>query len=983
MSTPIRIVSWRADFIEALALHLADGLARDPTRLAASRVIFPHNRPARHLRAALAARPGLPRPCVLPRMQALDEFLRTLRQELSLRPLVRAGQLDRIGLLHGIVRSLGLAGGPLARLDASAREFFPWGARLAALLNELALHDAAPSAIHNLSGEVLPWAEALLGQLDRVAGAFDAALDERGWTTPGLDACWLARNLDAVEEHLAGQPVIFAGFHALAGSEEAVLRRLWERGDAQIFWHTDPALANGGSVAWPAREHGRWLARWRARAVLVQDAPEAATQVRRFYEGFDLHSQLSVLERELAGLPDTASTAVVLPDPAALVPVMHHLPEREDADVNISMGYPLARSSLAQLIETVLTLHENAEPTHMGGRFAWRDLIALVRNPLLRLLRVNEAGETPLRSAYQSFERHIRASGAWQDPRQWLLAYDADAFTASEDEVRALHEEVLSACCDGFRGLTTLRGAGQALDRLCGLLRRRGGDLWQRHLIDAECLLRLMQSVTPELCGSILADEKYDQPLVFLILRHLIKAERVSFEPEPLAGLQVLGMLETRLLRFRRLFVLDASEDTLPGSSAPDPLLPDPLRQALGLPGRRERDAVAAHNFFRLLMGAEQVVVLYQAGVRPGALEGKSERSRYVEQLLWELERRTGELVKPRPLGEPDAVLAVVSFPASPILPRHPAIALTPELRARLAARLGEKGLTPSALAAWLTCPKQAFYRYVLRLRLLDEVAEDGDRAKLGEIVHQVLRVFLVPRLGQPLNAGMLDADALCRSFELELRRESAFAELPYDTRTALLASGRERLKRFAANLPQTTVRALERPVEARLAVGGLDLRLHGRIDRVDDRVDGREGGCVVLDYKTGGVKPGGVKGWLDDALFERLAACAPGTPEAAQALSDLADTGLDAQLPLYLYLLGRDPGMVPVNAAWVELKSDGGERPLFTDRHAPELRRVVMEERVPQLVRFVVAHLLAAPELPARVGQQCDWCDFSGPCCA
>jgi len=975
MSTPIRIVSWRADFIEALA----QALPRDPAKLSATRVVFPHNRPARHLRAQLAALPSLPRPCILPRMQALDEFLRGLRQELSPRPLVRAGQLDRIGLLHGIVQGLGLSGGPLARLDASAREFFPWGARLASLLDELALHDAAPAAIRNLSGEVLPWAEALLGQLDRVAGAYDAALDERGWTTPGLDARWLARNLDAVEEHLAGQPVVFAGFNALAASEEAVLRRLWERGEAEIFWHTDPALATGGGVAWPAREHGRWLVRWRARAVLAQDAPETATQVRRFYEGFDLHSQLSVLERELAALPDTESTAVVLPDPGALVPVMHHLPDREDADVNISMGYPLARSSLAQLIETVLTLHENAEPAHMGGRFAWRDLIALVRHPLLRLLRVNEQGETPLRSAYQSFERHIRMSGAWQDPRQWLPAYDAEAFAASEADVRALHEEVLSVCCDGFRGLTTLRQAGQALDRLCELLRRRGGDLWQRHLIDAECLLRLMQSVTPELTGSILADEKYDQPLVFLILRHLLEAERVSFEPEPLAGLQVLGMLETRLLRFRRLFVLDASEDKMPGASAPDPLLPDPLRQALGLPGRRERDQVAAHNFFRLLMGAEQATVLYQAGVRPGALEGKSERSRYVEQLLWELERRTGELVKARPLGEPDAVLAAVSFPASPIQPRHPAVALTPYLRAGLAARLGEKGLTPSALAAWLTCPKQAFYRFVLRLRLLDEVAEDGDRARLGEIVHQVLRDFLAPRLGQPLNAGLLDADALCRSFELELRREASFAELPYDTRTALLAAGRERLRRFAANLPQTTVRALEQPVEARLAVGGLDLRLHGRIDRVDER----GGGGVVLDYKTGGVKPGGIKGWLDDALFQRLEACAPGTPEAAQALCDLADTGLDAQLPLYLHLLGRAPGARPLNAAWVELISDGGELPLFTDKHAPELRRLVIEERVPLLVRFVVAHLLAAPELPARVGRQCDWCDFCGPCCA
>jgi inactivated superfamily I helicase/RecB family exonuclease len=964
----IRVISWRADFIAGLA----EDLARAPSRLAATRVIFPHNRPSRHLRAALAELPGLPRPCILPRMQALDEFLRSLRQELSPAPLVRAGQLDRIGLLHGIVRGLKLLGGPLAHLDATAREFFPWGARLAGLLDELAEHDASPSAIHNLEGEVLPWASALLSQLDRIAAAYQSEMARRGWTTPGLDAQWLAHNLDAVEAHLTGQHIVFAGFNALAACEEALMRHLWMHAGADIVWHTDPAVATGGPVAWPAREHARWLARWRGRAVVACDEADAQPQVRRLYEGFDLHSQLSVLGRELAALPDTASTAVVLPDPAALVPVMHHLPDREGADVNISMGYPLARSSLAQLIATILALHENANAT---GYFAWRDLIALVRHPLLRLLRVNDAGETPLRGAYQSFERHIRTSGAWQDPRQWLPAYDAESITASEDEVRALHEEVLSVCCDGFRGLTTLRGAGEALSRLCELLRRRGGDLWQRHLIDAECLLRLWQSVVPELTGSILADEEYDQSLVFMILRHLLDAERVSFEPEPLAGMQVLGMLETRLLRFRRLFVLDASEDMLPGGSAPDPLLPDPLRSALGLPGRRERDQVAAHNFFRLLMGAQQVSIFYQAGVRPGA-EGKTERSRYVEQLLWELERRTGKLVEPMPLGEPDAVLSVVSFPASPILPRHPAMALTDELRARLASRLREKGLTPSGLATWLKCPKQAMYRYVLRLRQLDEVAEDGDRAKLGEVVHLVLKNFLAPRLGQPIAADMLDADALCRAFEMEIGRESSFAELPYDVRTALTAAGRERLRRFVANLPPTRVVALEREVLTQLDAAGMDVPLGGRIDRLDERPGGR----VVLDYKTGGVK-GGVKGWLDDEIFAQLAAAAPGSQEAAQALEALAQTDSDAQLPMYLYLLGRVDGVLPDNAAWVELKSDGGERPLFTDKHAQELRRCVVGERVPLVIRSLVAHLLAVPELPARPGHHCDWCDFSGPC--
>jgi hypothetical protein len=987
---PIQIVPWAEDFIAALAERLAAPERRD--ELSRTRIIFPHNRPARHLRAALAEHPGLPKPCLLPRMQSLDDFLRTLRQELSPDALLRAGQLDRIGVLHGIVRGLGLADGPLAALGGSARDFFPWGARLASLLEEMAGQGVRPAAIHNLSGEVTPWAEALLGRLDTIGVAYQQALAERGWTTPSLDSLWLSAHVDEVADALSGETLLFAGFHALSGTEEPLLRRLWERG-AEFFWHSDPALARGEASAWAAQEHHRWLSRWRARAMLTenaltQDAPPSSPQVRRFFEGFDLHSQLSVLERELAALPHTGSTAIVLPDPGALVPVMHHLPAVE---ANISMGYPLMRSALAQLVETILALHENAAPQPSGpGRYAWRDLVSLVRHPLLRMLRASEsseengANELPLKSAYVAWERHIRAGGAHQSPHEWLFAYDCEETSASEENVRALHAEVLAACFDNFQGIRTLRQAGQALDALCELLRRRGGDTWRRNLIDAECLLRLWQSVVPELTGSILANEVYDQGLVFLILRHLLTSERVSFEPEPLAGMQVLGMLETRLLSFERLFILDATEDKLPGTNAPDPLLPEPLRQALGLPGRRERDNVAAHNFFRLLMGAREVTVLYQAGVRPGALEGKSERSRYVEQMLWELEQRQGALVKAQPMAVAGAPLKAVSFPVSPILPRRNDVAMTPALRARLTKRLADKGVTPSGLEVWLTCPKKAFYAQVLGLRPMQEVAEDGDRARFGEMVHRVLKEFLAPHLGKPIHGGMLDAQTLAAMFESALAAEAFSLQMPYDTRVALLAAGRERLSRFLANLPATTVAALEHPVLTRLALTGMDgpgmsVTIEGRIDRIDMRA----GGHLVLDYKTGGFKESGTEVWLDAGLFERMGQCPPGSPEASGLFLELSETDLDVQMPLYLHLLAGDSAFAPDNAAWVELKSDGSEKPLFSDKIESAERIEVVQRRAPALVRFVLEHMLSAGVLPARSGKHCQWCDFNGPCSA
>ncbi len=102
------------------------------------------------------------------------------------------------------------------------------------------------------------------------------------------------------------------------------------------------------------------------------------------------------------------------------------------------------------------------------------------------------------------------------------------------------------------------------------------GDIWERFLIDAECLFRVASGIIPALRGGDLADESFPQHTLFTLLRGLVQDERAAFEAEPLSGLQVLGMLETRLLSFSRVYVLDAVEDQLPGVAPHDPSFPTP-----------------------------------------------------------------------------------------------------------------------------------------------------------------------------------------------------------------------------------------------------------------------------------------------------------------------------------------------------------------------------------------------------------------------
>ncbi|MDR3107644.1 MAG: hypothetical protein LBU05_05545, partial [Bifidobacteriaceae bacterium] len=512
-----------------------------------------------------------------------------------------AGLLDRVGLLLEAVRSQAedaalfqslpdVAPPGEASPSDSAHLFFPWGVRLAALFEECFSQNRVPGNIAHTEGQVTPFAARLLERLSGIYARYAAGLAAREWTTPGRDAALTAAHLAkgrALPEVFAGDSILYiAGFHVLTRTEEILFRHLRQERDARILLHADGKIVEGGGhwSCLPARE---WAARWRAPLLLLGDLPAVNGPRRiRHVEGFDLHSQLAVLREELAS-PATegdsagrdAETAVILPDTGLLTPVLHHLPARE---FNVSMGYPLAQSPLFRLIDTILRLQEGRR----GKGYYWRDLVELLHHPYLKMLEPlpgdapgGASPESGLRRDLNRLETALRESGrAWPDPFAALEDARLLADEQPSPETAALTRRILETALTAFADPQTPKGMAKALEDLCSLLLSRGRHLWDRFLIDAECLYRLTRSTIPELSRSALAEEKFPPPSLFALTRQLLAAERVPFEATPLVGLQVMGMLETRLLTFRKVFLVDATEDRLPGLPAGDPLLPDALR---------------------------------------------------------------------------------------------------------------------------------------------------------------------------------------------------------------------------------------------------------------------------------------------------------------------------------------------------------------------------------------------------------------------
>lgn len=1009
---PFVNVRWNRPFLPAVLDLALDLSGNDPEKLC---FVFPHARPALYLTELIRNDPRIEKPCIVPRMLPVSSLFALARGAVAPDRSTVAGILDRVALLLSAVRDLRAERGGLLRdlpLDDS-RRFFPWGIRLANLMEEFFIHNRMPEDYLYMRDQVAPFAAALLENLGALHERYLALLEERGWTTPGLDTFLVARALDTADfvpglPAIAGKRVILAGFHTLTGSQRILFRHLWSEHGATVCLHADGNIVHG-SPHWSCVPLVRWASSWRTTILpFADDEPNGTPKepAISFRSGYDVHSQLRVFAETMekdarndaaeganphSPPPGNLSRAVVLPDTSLLLPVLHHLP---DTDVNISMGYPLARSPLFRLAETILSLQDKRRGTG-PYTYHWKGLIDLVRHPYIKMLapaapagRAEEDGDA-LTRGFRRFlhhaERSIRSSRRFSRTEDIAAnaaaAYDAAEGVSPDPAIRGLFAAVLDTAVHAWEEAASPDGLAAALQKLTDLMHDHGETLWTRFPIDAECLYRLTESVIPQLAHTALKEEKLPRDTLFSVLRGLMADERVPFEAYPLVGDQVLGMLETRLLHFNTVHLLDATEDRLPGSAAHDPLLPDSLRPVMGLPGSRGRETVAAYNFFRLVNSADRVTVYWQEGVTTkGFADTKKMRSRFVEELLWREEMKRGAIFapeKPENRGE-DGPLSLISRVLPPVPRLNAEIPVTEAIRHRMRALLrGE--LSPSLLDAYLRCPAKFFYQRIGRIGEVEAVTEGRDPLGTGLFMHAFLRRYFEGRLERPVTADDASLRAMRESFRCEMAASPLRESLPPDERIMLEEAGplvlASMLERHEGRIPLL----VEKKFTAAVGAGEHLRTLAGFIDRVDEA----DGALLVMDYKTGHspVPPKGI--WEDAGFWQAVAAWDPeeNTENARAALDLVAGKFPSIQLPAYVYMAERQTGRPVRDAAYVSLRLGENDSFLFGPKMDDSSRETALAESIPLLLSFLLRHMENATTLAPRPGSHCSWCLYKNAC--
>lgn len=627
--------------------------------------------------------------------------------------------------------------------------------------------------------------------------------------------------------------VIFVGLSALSKTEHTLLQLLKQQEIADFYWDTgtgDKVLDSDNRASYFVREYVKEFPSLLKRPPEPPHTPDITLIgiPSRIGQAKQVHA---LLEEALGGRDEMSAdealrTAVVLPDEQLLIPVLHSVPEAI-RHINVTLGYPLSGTPVASLMEAVLALRKNMRVIDGKPCFYHREVLPVLNH---RYIQATSPAEIVaiVRQITDNNRIYIAAADLQQTPLLTLVFDPAPTIADVSSYLIAVLQElnrILSA--QRIERDTDNKDEPTGMD-----------ELEQEFVYHYFTTVNRMR----DLIGASRIEMSVDT--YTRLLERLTETITIPFHGEPLSGLQVMGVLETRVLDFGRLIVLSVNEGFFPARKAAASFIPYNLRRGFGLPTYEHQDSIWAYHFYRMIARAKHVTLLYDTrtdGLNTG------EVSRYVHQLRYHYET---------PLREKLVVYNIASS-------RPPALQVvkTEETLRHLDDFLqsGTRALSASTINMYLDCPLKFYFSSVEKLKEEEEVVENVDNRVFGNILHQVMEESYRPYCGAQVTADLLRLAADEKGLTEKIRR--AFAELFFHTAEPHPLNGQSYLtgemirkyvrKIFERDRRLTPFRYVASEMEIRhpfTLTDGRTVNLKGFIDRLDEV----RGAIRVVDYKTG-----------------------------------------------------------------------------------------------------------------------------------
>ena len=789
---------------------------------------------------------------------------------------------------------------------------------------------------------------------------------------PGLLFRKTAEQIGSLREKITWEKIIFAGFNAITKAEEVIIDSLVSHGKTEMLWDADVYYMEDEK-----QEAGFFLRMWKRKWKnqpfnwIEKDFAASSAKIRVIGVPYNVgQAKLcgELLSQELLKDHRAEDTAVVMMDEQVLLPVLNSLPPVVK-ELNITMGLPLRQTPVYDLFDTIFRMHENTSRFERSGsagkeKFYYRDILKVLQHPYAArmsgtLLKGNafilEDLVADIRAGSRVFlgKEELIQSGtgifsgslgflepvfdSWQDPVKTIeslrkiIAHLRDGFLSGEEEKESRSTQI---------EVEFLYAFSRIIFRLSTLIEK----------YDAIKNLKVFHSLFNQLAGFT----------------------SLPFYGEPLRGLQMMGMLETRTLDFDNLILLSVNEDLIPSGKTTQSFIPFDIRRHFRLPTYQHKNAIYAYHFYRLIQRAKQVYLLYNT---ESDELGGGEKSRFVKQILHELRTYNPNIS----IEEEILVTSPLKTASFPVLQ----VPKTGDVLEKLMKK-AETGFSPTSLNNYIQCSLKFYLQDLLGLREDKEVEETIDSQVLGLAIHETLEKLYRPY--QDLVLTEEDIDKMFPLYQATLdhafKKKFKGSDVAYGKNLLLVRVASILVKKFLEKEKELVVNLrkegtapivsyLEKPLAGRIEIGFgdkiLDVKLKGFVDRIDKI--GEE--WRIIDYKSGSVSPSALK-------FEDW-----------NELKEDSDLAKILQLYTYAYLFrhGRSEKVINIRAGIISLKKlNEGFMQVPSLSSSEKNESLIGEEDLAafeKILKEILAEVydLSIPFIQTEDVKRCENCDFVNLC--
>lgn len=543
--------------------------------------------------------------------------------------------------------------------------------------------------------------------------------------------------------------IIFAGFNALAKSEEIFINKLIKDKKAEILWDADEYYFDDEQ-----QEAGYFLRKYK-NSIKNEDFKWVESNFKNTSKKIYIRgvakqvNQAKIAGSILKNIAETESdltkVSVVLAEESLLTPLLHSVADNID-NANITMGYSFKYSHSFTLLKSLILAQKNA--ANFAERlqkkdpqlYYFKDIISIAEHPLIKKFKSIEntvSKENKLDSIFYSKDNFVQKLNIYFD-----CLFDDKAIL--QNFVEVCGENWNNEISNVFKTFHLLVDGLYA--KYVALIEKKENF---DDLIELDFIKELRKIITKlELIWKTFKED-ISLDTLLMLFEQMISSASLPFYGDPINGLQIMGLLETRTMDFDKIIFLGVNENTIPAERFQNTFIIYQVRKAFDMPTYYERDAIYAYHFYRLLQRCNEAYIIYNTETDDF---GKGEKSRFVTQIIYELSKYNKNII----IDDSIEYMQIKDEDVGSSEFLEICIDKNNDFIKEKLVKLASRGLSPTSLNTYRACSLQFYFKYILSLRKTDELTEVIEDDVFGRVCHTAIEELFKPYINQQISESII-----------------------------------------------------------------------------------------------------------------------------------------------------------------------------------------------------------------------------------